>query len=280
MLLKCFVSGVLWSNGDSWKEMRRFALINLRNYGMGKKACEDKIIEESHYLTEVIEKFKGKCFLGNHPHNRQHFRLQKNHAWISDLRGFVWLLFSFLFLFAGEAFDTTKPMNYAVSNIICSMVYGSRFEYDDPEFTSIVDRNNRNIQLAGSPAIQVSFNKFMNLILAALCFKYNWSINSCNCIELNLNYLVMTLRYFKYWCVFVFLQLYNLFPWIGKWISDRKEFHKLADANKKQNLELFSRLKETLNPQMCRGLVDSFLVHKQHLEVGKALPIIVLIASK
>ncbi|XP_039980853.1 cytochrome P450 2K1-like isoform X2 [Xiphias gladius] len=164
--------GVLWSNGDSWKEMRRFALINLRNYGMGKKACEDKIIEESHYLTEVIEKFKG------------------------------------------EAFDTTKPMNYAVSNIICSMVYGSRFEYDDPEFTSIVDRNNRNIQLAGSPAIQ----------------------------------------------------LYNLFPWIGKWISDRKEFHKLADANKKQNLELFSRLKETLNPQMCRGLVDSFLVHKQHLE--------------
>ena len=57
---------------------------------------------------------------------------------------------------SGEAFDTTQPMNYAVSNIICSMVYGSRFEYDDPEFTSLVDRTNRNSELVGSPSIQVS----------------------------------------------------------------------------------------------------------------------------
>ncbi|XP_040920998.1 cytochrome P450 2K1-like isoform X2 [Toxotes jaculatrix] len=164
--------GVLWSNGDSWKDMRRFALTKLRDYGMGKKACEDKISEECDYLTEVFKKFRG------------------------------------------EAFDTTKPMHYAVSNIICSMVYGSRFEYDDPEFTSLVDRTNRNNQLAGSPSIQ----------------------------------------------------LYNMFPWIGKWIANRKEFHKLADANKKRNLQLFSRLKETLNPQMCRGFVDAFLVRQQHLE--------------
>jgi len=64
---------------------------------------------------------------------------------------------------AGEAFDTTQPMNYAVSNIICSMVYGSRFEYDDPEFTSLVDRTNRNSKLVGSPSIQVLFYMFMNL---------------------------------------------------------------------------------------------------------------------
>uniref|UniRef100_A0A673CKQ5 Cytochrome P450 2K1-like n=1 Tax=Sphaeramia orbicularis TaxID=375764 RepID=A0A673CKQ5_9TELE len=55
------LSGVVWSNGDSWKEMRRFALMNLRDYGMGKKACEDKIIEESFYLTEELKKFKGEC---------------------------------------------------------------------------------------------------------------------------------------------------------------------------------------------------------------------------
>ncbi|GAA6236348.1 cytochrome P450 2K1-like, partial [Lates japonicus] len=175
--------GVLWSNGDSWKEMRRFALTNLRDFGMGRKACEDKIIEECNFLIEVFKKFKG------------------------------------------EAFDTTQPMNYAVSNIICSMVYGSRFEYDDPEFTSLVDRTNRNIQLAGSSS----------------------------------------------------MQLYNLFPWFCKWIANRKEFHKLADANKKQNLKLFSRLKETLNPHMCRGFVDAFLVRKEHLEVGKHLPIVAAI---
>ncbi|XP_026174580.1 cytochrome P450 2K1-like [Mastacembelus armatus] len=164
--------GVLWSNGDSWKEMRRFALTNLRDFGMGKKACEDKIIEESHYLIDVFKKFKG------------------------------------------EALDTTHPVNYAVSNIICSMVYGSRFEYDDPEFTSLVDRTNRNIQLVASPSIQV----------------------------------------------------YNQFPWIGKWFGVRNEILKLTEANKKQNLRLFSRLKETLNPDMCRGFVDAFLVRKQQLE--------------
>uniref|UniRef100_A0A673CFA7 Cytochrome P450 2K1-like n=1 Tax=Sphaeramia orbicularis TaxID=375764 RepID=A0A673CFA7_9TELE len=51
---------VLWSNGESWKEMRRFTLTNLRDYGMGKKACEDKIIEECQYLIEVFKEFKDQ----------------------------------------------------------------------------------------------------------------------------------------------------------------------------------------------------------------------------
>lgn len=54
------ISGILWSNGESWKEMRRFALTNLRDFGMGKKVCEDKIIEESCYLMEVLKKWKGQ----------------------------------------------------------------------------------------------------------------------------------------------------------------------------------------------------------------------------
>uniref|UniRef100_A0A8C9XWM2 Cytochrome P450 n=1 Tax=Sander lucioperca TaxID=283035 RepID=A0A8C9XWM2_SANLU len=164
--------GLIWANGDSWKEMRRFALTNLRDFGMGKKASEDKIIEECDHLIEVFKTFKG------------------------------------------EAFDSTQPINYAVSNIICSIVYGSRFEYDDPEFTSLVDRTNRYVQLVGSPSVQ----------------------------------------------------LYNMFPWIGKWFGGKKEIETIFAVNKKQNLQLFSRLKETLNPQMCRGFVDAFLVRKQNLE--------------
>uniref|UniRef100_A0A3Q4MKE6 Cytochrome P450 2K1-like n=1 Tax=Neolamprologus brichardi TaxID=32507 RepID=A0A3Q4MKE6_NEOBR len=158
--------GVLWSNGDSWREMRRFALTKLRDFGMGKRACEDKIIEECQHLIEVFKKFKG------------------------------------------EAFDTTQSINCAVSNIICSIVYGSRFEYNDPEFTSLVDRTNRLIRLSGSPSIQ----------------------------------------------------MYEMFPSILKWTADRNEGFKLVAANKMQNLAFFRRLKETLNPQMCRGIVDAFLV--------------------
>ncbi|XP_019201262.1 cytochrome P450 2K1 isoform X4 [Oreochromis niloticus] len=105
--------GLLWSNGETWKEMRRFALTNLRDFGMGKRACEDKIIEECQHLIDIFENFKG------------------------------------------EAFDTTHPIIYAVSNITCSIVYGSRFEYNDPEFTSMIDRVNRNAKILGSPSIQV-----------------------------------------------------------------------------------------------------------------------------
>ena len=40
--------------------MRRFALTNLRDFGMGKKASEDKIIEECEHLIGVLKKFKGR----------------------------------------------------------------------------------------------------------------------------------------------------------------------------------------------------------------------------
>ncbi|CAL8397545.1 unnamed protein product [Boreogadus saida] len=40
--------------------MRRFALSNLRDYGMGKKTAEEKILEECQYLIEVLEKHKGR----------------------------------------------------------------------------------------------------------------------------------------------------------------------------------------------------------------------------
>uniref|UniRef100_A0A7N6FIX8 Cytochrome P450 2K1-like n=1 Tax=Anabas testudineus TaxID=64144 RepID=A0A7N6FIX8_ANATE len=164
--------GVICSNGDSWKEMRRFSLTNLRDFGMGKKACEDKIIEESHYLLEVFKNFKG------------------------------------------EAFDTTHSVNSSVSNIICSIIYGSRFEYDDPKFTSMVDVANKRIELTGSPLIQ----------------------------------------------------MYNIYPWMFKWLPVRREIHKINNFIKEENFPIFRRLKETLSPQMCRGFVDAFLVRQQSLE--------------
>ena len=71
----------------------------------------------------------------------------------------------FIFLcVAGKPFDTAHAVNYAVSNIICNIVYGSRFEYDDPQFTTMVDRANESIRLVGSPSVQVPLHIFISLL--------------------------------------------------------------------------------------------------------------------
>ncbi|NP_001316427.1 cytochrome P450 2AC1 [Gallus gallus] len=52
--------GVVFSSGENWKVMRRFTLTTLRDFGMGKKAIEDYVVEEYGYLADVIESQKGK----------------------------------------------------------------------------------------------------------------------------------------------------------------------------------------------------------------------------
>ncbi|XP_046893408.1 cytochrome P450 2K1-like [Hypomesus transpacificus] len=61
--------GILFANGDSWKELRRFALTTLRDFGMGKKMSEEKIIDECRYLIEEFEKHEGKAFDTTFPVN-------------------------------------------------------------------------------------------------------------------------------------------------------------------------------------------------------------------
>ncbi|XP_017344207.1 cytochrome P450 2K1 isoform X3 [Ictalurus punctatus] len=109
--------GILFSNGENWREMRRFSLTTLRDFGMGKKISEEIIIEETHYLREVIEEFQG------------------------------------------NPFDTSQPLNYATSNVISAIVYGSRFQYSDLHFKEMVNRINENIRVMGSPSIQKAGDK-------------------------------------------------------------------------------------------------------------------------
>ncbi|XP_068435685.1 cytochrome P450 2K1-like [Clinocottus analis] len=113
--------GILFANGESWKEMRRFALSTLKDFGMGKRLSENKTLEECHHLIKVFESYKG------------------------------------------NPFNTAIPINHATSNIISAIVYGSRFEYNDPRFKNMVRRATENVRITGSVSIQL-YNMFPRLV--------------------------------------------------------------------------------------------------------------------
>lgn len=144
---------------------------------------------------------------------------------------------------AGEAFDLGLLTSSAIANIICSMVYGCRFDYGHQEFSHLVDSTRRRTELMFSPSVQVWFPLSHIELLFKNAVIFHWDIN--------------------------ILQMYNDFPWLFKWVKNRKEFHKLSAISKKRNWDMCTSLKDSLDPQKCRCLADAFMVHQQNLEVKK-----------
>ncbi|KAM6245078.1 cytochrome P450 2W1-like [Spheniscus humboldti] len=104
-------NGIAFSHGELWKTMRRFTLSTLRDFGMGKRTIEIRILEEVNSLIKYFESYHGKPF------------------------------------------DTKMILNNAVSNVICSILFGERFEYDDPVFLTLLKLLNENTKLLGSPTV-------------------------------------------------------------------------------------------------------------------------------
>uniref|UniRef100_A0A3B4ZWG4 Cytochrome P450 2K1-like n=1 Tax=Stegastes partitus TaxID=144197 RepID=A0A3B4ZWG4_9TELE len=109
--------GILFSNGDSWREMRRFALTTLKDFGMGRRISEGRITEECQYLIEEFEQHKGKPF------------------------------------------SNAQAIHYAASNIISTLMFGKRFDYDDPVLRAMVEADKETIHLTGSASIMI-YNVF------------------------------------------------------------------------------------------------------------------------
>uniref|UniRef100_A0A8C3FP78 Cytochrome P450 n=1 Tax=Chrysemys picta bellii TaxID=8478 RepID=A0A8C3FP78_CHRPI len=93
--------GLLFANGERWRQLRRFSLAALQEFGPGQRSVEERIQEEAHRLVEEFRKTKG------------------------------------------SPFDPTFFLSRSASSVICSIVFGQRFDYADESFLDLLAKTNQ-----------------------------------------------------------------------------------------------------------------------------------------
>uniref|UniRef100_A0A668UVI7 Cytochrome P450, family 2, subfamily Y, polypeptide 3 n=1 Tax=Oreochromis aureus TaxID=47969 RepID=A0A668UVI7_OREAU len=101
------------SNGERWRQMRRFTLTTLRDFGMGRKGMEEWIQEVSEHLRAHIRTFKGKPF------------------------------------------DPQFLLSSTVSNVICCLVFGECFAFEDKQFLHLLTIMSKMLRFNSSPLGQM-----------------------------------------------------------------------------------------------------------------------------
>ncbi|KAK7801145.1 hypothetical protein U0070_007059 [Myodes glareolus] len=105
--------GVSFSSGERAKQLRRFTITTLRDFGVGKRGVEERIQEEAAYLVKMLQGTGGKPI------------------------------------------DPTYYLSKSVSNVINSIVFGDRFDYEDQEFLSLLRMMGQINRFAASPVGQL-----------------------------------------------------------------------------------------------------------------------------
>ncbi|KAJ8256708.1 hypothetical protein COCON_G00188600 [Conger conger] len=101
--------GLAISNGERWRQLRRFTLSTLRDFGMGRKRMEEWIREESKHLIHSLSCTNS------------------------------------------EPCDPTFFFSRAVSNVICALVFGCRFDYEDNKFLHLLKTITATLRFASKP---------------------------------------------------------------------------------------------------------------------------------
>ncbi|XP_073724771.1 cytochrome P450 2F2 [Misgurnus anguillicaudatus] len=102
--------GIILSDyGPGWKEHRRFALMTLRNFGLGKQTMEERILGEISHIVDKLDKA------------------------------------------VGSSINPQTMFHNAASNIICMVLFGSRFDYDDEFFKRFIELFTENAKIANGP---------------------------------------------------------------------------------------------------------------------------------
>ncbi|XP_011807890.1 PREDICTED: cytochrome P450 2A13-like isoform X2 [Colobus angolensis palliatus] len=105
--------GVAFSNGERAKQLRRFSIATLRDFGVGKRGIEERIQEEAGFLIEALRGTRGANI------------------------------------------DPTFFLSRTVCNVISSIVFGDRFDYEDKEFLSLLRMMLGSFQFTATSAGQL-----------------------------------------------------------------------------------------------------------------------------
>ncbi|XP_074697661.1 cytochrome P450 2W1-like isoform X2 [Strix aluco] len=116
-------NGVFFSSQELWKTTRRFTIATMRDLGMGKHLGEERMVEELHFLIELIRSFKGGPF-------------------------------------------QLRFLNMAPTNITFAILFGRRFDYEDPTFLTLLRLIDEVMHLLGSPFLHLfNFYPFLGFLL-------------------------------------------------------------------------------------------------------------------